>query len=232
MVAAALRIGLIGDRDDTVTAHRAIPIALDLAAKAIGRPVQPNWLPTESIGDGAGLADFAGLWCVPASPYRSMDGALTAIRWAREHDLPFLGTCGGFQHAVIETARNVLGWHDAEHAETAPDAARPVISLLECALVEAEEVLTVVPGTLLAQAYVSATFAESYRCRFGLNPAFARELLAGPARAAATGPTGDVHALEWPSHRFFVATLFQPERAALAGRLPTLVEAFVRAAAG
>lgn len=227
-----ITIGLIGDYNDSVPAHRAIPLALRHAAAGLGIAVGFEWIPTEQIVSDSRVSKFHGLWCVPASPYRSMDGALTAIRWAREHDLPFLGTCGGFQHAVIETARNVLRWHDAEHAETAPDAARPVISLLECALVEAEEVLTVVPGTLLAQAYVSATFAESYRCRFGLNPAFARELLAGPARAAATGPTGDVHALEWPSHRFFVATLFQPERAALAGRLPTLVEAFVRAAAG
>ena len=229
---AALRIGLVGDRDAAKTAHQAIPVALALAGRALGRPVQTTWLPTGQIGEGAVLGSFDGLWCVPGSPYDSMAGALTAIRWARERNLPFLGTCGGFQHAVIESARNVLGWHDAEHAETAPDAERPVISLLACALIEAEEVLTAVPGTWLAHAYGSATFIEGYRCRYGLNPGFAQALLAGPARVAATGSSGEVRALEWPAQRFFVAALFQPERAALAGRLPPLVEAFVGAAAG
>jgi len=67
-------------------------------------------------------AGFDGFWCVPASPYRDIDGALRAIRFAREQRRPFLGTCGGFQHAVLEYARNVLGWADAEHGELAPNA--------------------------------------------------------------------------------------------------------------
>jgi CTP synthase (UTP-ammonia lyase) len=53
-----------------------------------------------------------------------MSGALLAIRYAGENDVPFIGTCGGFQHAVIEYARNVLGWADAAHAETDPHTAR------------------------------------------------------------------------------------------------------------
>jgi CTP synthase (UTP-ammonia lyase) len=108
-------------------------------------------IPTDTITRVEVVAGFDGLWCVPASPYRSMDGALTAIRFARERSRPFLGTCGGFQHAVIEYARNVLGWPDAEHAETSPDAARPVINELECALVEATETVTLFPGTRIAR---------------------------------------------------------------------------------
>ena len=131
-----LAIALIGDRDDAVTAHRAIPKALALAAEATGVDLRPAWVATDGINADADLAGYDGFWCVPASPYRSMDGALRAIRFARTHDKPFLGTCGGFQHAVVEYARNVLGWADADHAETAPDAARAVIVPLACSLVE------------------------------------------------------------------------------------------------
>ena len=127
---AAIRIGLIGDYNPAVTAHQAIPRALALTGDTLRVPIDHEWIPTEEIHDAARLSGFDGLWCVPASPYRSMEGALRAIRFAREQGRPFLGTCGGFQHAIIEYARNVLGWADAEHAETAPNAARPVITPL------------------------------------------------------------------------------------------------------
>jgi CTP synthase (UTP-ammonia lyase) len=117
-----IRIGLIGDYDASVVAHQSIPVALQLAAKELALTIVPEWVPTEEIQDVACVAGFDGLWCVPASPYRNMEGALRAVRFAREKRRPFLGTCGGFQHAVIEYARNVLGWTNADHAETAPDA--------------------------------------------------------------------------------------------------------------
>jgi CTP synthase (UTP-ammonia lyase) len=72
---------------------------------------------------------------------------------------------------------------------------------------------------------------EGYRCRYGLNPKFQVELVAGPLRAGADDETGEVHAVELDGHPFFVATLFQPERAALKGQAVPLVEAFVRACA-
>lgn len=224
-----LRIGLVGDRDDSITAHRAIPRALQLAADERQCALQASWLPTDQIPDRAALQGFDGLWCVPGSPYRDMDGALRAIRVAREAGVPFLGTCGGFQHAVIEFARHELGWTDADHAESSPEAERAVISLLECGLVEARETLNAVAGSRLAKAYGDAAFSEGYRCRYGLNPRFVTSLLDGGLRVAATGPAGDVRALELADHPFFVATLFQPERAALEGRTPPLVRAFVLA---
>jgi CTP synthase (UTP-ammonia lyase) len=233
-VAAALNIGVVGDRDDTIAAHRALPIALDLAAQAVRAPLRFEWIATDAIDDAQRLSPFDALWCVPGSPYRSKDGALRAIQHARESGVPFLGTCGGFQHAVIEYARHVLGWHDADHAETADgNGRRLVISQLECSLVEASETLNAVPGSRLAAAYGTPTFDEGYRCRFGLNPDFLDALLAGPLTVAATGPGGDVRALELRrgEHPFYLLTLFQPERAALQGRVPPLVRAFVAAAA-
>src|SRR5262249_20584689 len=143
-------IGLIGDYDATVPAHQAIPIALQLAADAAAVEVKWQWVPTEEVRSVARVSAFDGLWCVPASPYRNMAGALLAIQYARESGRPFLGTCAGFQHAVIEYARNVLGWADAEHAETAPDAVRPVIAPLACALVEATGAVRFFPSSRIA----------------------------------------------------------------------------------
>src|ERR1041385_7607653 len=111
---AAIRIGLIGDYNPRVVAHDAIPKALQLAAEPLGIPrVEACWLPIASLtqvsneNSNEKLRAFDGLWCVPGSPYSSMDGALEAIRFARTTGMPFRGTCGGFQHAMIEYARNV-----------------------------------------------------------------------------------------------------------------------------
>jgi CTP synthase (UTP-ammonia lyase) len=231
-MATVARVGLVGDYDRLVPAHQAIPPALALAADALALTVVHMWLPTEEIRSETDVAGFDGVWCVPGSPYRSMDGALRAIRFAREQGRPFLGTCGGFQHAILEFARDVLGWENAEHAETSPGAERPVVTPLTCALVEASDTMRFVPGSHIAAAYGVAEATERYRCRYGINPAFQAELLAGGLRAVATDAAGEVRAVELSEgHPFFVATLFQPERAALAGTLPPLVAAFVRAAA-
>ncbi|MDP1533645.1 MAG: hypothetical protein Q8L92_08710, partial [Rubrivivax sp.] len=79
-----LRVGLVGDHDEAIPAHRAIPLALALAAADLGCAVRPTWLHTDTLIDPRALEGYDALWCVPGSPYRSMDGALRAIRFARE----------------------------------------------------------------------------------------------------------------------------------------------------
>lgn len=227
----AIRIALIGDYDPQVTAHQAIPVALGMLAEQTGRDVQFQWLPTESIHVDTPLQDFDGFWCVPASPYKSEAGALRAIRFAREQQRPFLGTCGGFQHAVLEFSRNVLGWADAEHGETSPDSQRAVLTPLTCSLVEAVDSIHLVAGSLIAKAYETSEIREGYRCRFGVNPQFERALLTHQLHAVGHDSAGDLRAIELNDHVFFVATLFQPERAALKGLVPPLVRAFVEACA-
>ncbi len=222
-------IALIGDYDLSVLAHRAIPLALQLAQDTTGITINSQWVPTDSITDTALLHNFDGLWCVPASPYRSETGALRAIQFARENRRPFLGTCGGFQHLVIEYARNVLHWTDAEHAETQPVATRHVIAPLSCSMVEVSDVVQLKRDSHIAEIYQSDHAHEGYHCNYGLNPAFAPALLSGPLRATAWDQSGDVRAVELETHPFFIGTLFQPERAALRGELPPLVAAFVRA---
>lgn len=224
-----IKIGLIGDYNPIVVAHQAIPTAISLAGKAQQIDVGFEWVPTDEISSVERIARFAGLWCVPGSPYRNMEGALHAIRFARETRRPFLGTCGGFQHAVVEYARNVLGWADADHAETAPGSSRAVIVPLECSLVEVTNTIRLKPGTRLSRAYGREEIVEGYHCRYGLNPAFLRPLTSSGLRIAGEDSMGDVRALELDEHPFFVATLFQPERAALRGECPPVVSTFIEA---
>jgi CTP synthase (UTP-ammonia lyase) len=227
----AIRIGLIGDYNAAVTAHQAIPIALALSADHLRVSIDHEWIPTDEIRDASQVSGFDGLWCVPATPYRSMEGALRAIRFAREERRPFLGTCGGFQHAILEYARHVLGWADAEHAESNPGAVRPVITPLACSLVEKTDTIRFRQGSIVADAYGCLETAEGYHCNYGINPAFLSAITSGPLRVCGEDRLGEVRAVELAGHPFFVATLFQPERAALTGKTPPLIAAFLRAIA-
>jgi CTP synthase (UTP-ammonia lyase) len=230
MKRTTVTIGLIGDRSDSVLAHQAIPVAIESADEKLGIAAAYEWVPTERIKSASRVAAFDGLWCVPGSPYRSMEGALLAIRCAREGRIPFLGTCGGFQHAIIEYARNVLGWHEATHGETDSAATLAVISPLSCGILNGSGSVQLLAGTRIAAAYGADEATEEYLCSYGVNPDFRASLVAGPLREAARDDTGELRAVELDEHPFFVATLFQPERAALRGRPAPLVTAFISAA--
>ncbi|HEY0288841.1 MAG TPA: CTP synthase [Pseudomonas sp.] len=224
-----IRIALVGDYDQDVPAHQAIPVALERVKHELGIDLDFQWLPTAQVGDGNDLRAFDGIWCVPASPYRDMDGALTAIRFAREQHVPFLGTCGGFQHALLEYARNHLGWADAEHAETAPDSHRAIITPLSCSLVEAFAPIRLLPGSRICDAYGALDTQERYRCRYGLRRELEEAMFGGAMKVSGYDHEDEIRAIELQDHPFFVATLFQPERAALEGQTPPLVKAFVQA---
>src|SRR6202035_4407938 len=115
----AIRVALVGDLNQQQKAHQAIPKALSAAPDS---PVESVWVPTESVGKDEPLTNFDGIWCVPGMPYRNTDGVLAAIRHARISRTPFLGTSAGFQYALIEYARNVLGLRDADHQKSNPKA--------------------------------------------------------------------------------------------------------------
>ena len=90
-----LRVGIIGDFDPSYSSHAATNNALSQAARAMSLSLDLSWLSTLSLdeeGSRMVLEQFDALWCAPGSPYKSMNGALRAIRFAREHDWPFVGT--------------------------------------------------------------------------------------------------------------------------------------------
>jgi CTP synthase (UTP-ammonia lyase) len=222
----------VGDYSAHVTAHRAIPAALRIASAVLGCEVEETWLPTARLAEEAAidLSRFQGLWCVPASPYENFDGALRAITYARENDVPFLGTCGGFQHAVIEYARNVLG-RDADHAEMNPYAAEPLFAKLLCSMIEVEARIHLSPDSVLAEIYGCLSVTEPYHCNFGMNPACASWFDGGPMSISGVDDDGYPRAVELAGHPFFLGTAFQPERSSLAGQPHPLIVAFVGALA-
>lgn len=226
----SLRIALVGDYNPDVTAHQAIPLAIDDAAAVLDIPVDYHWLATSDIHSTDDLAEFDAIWVVPASPYKNSEGAFLAIRYARENSLPFLGTCGGFQHAVIEYARNVMGWDDAAHAETDSEG-RMVIAPLSCSMVEKTDTIELRTNTLIARAYGRDEITEGYHCNYGVSADFAAALQDQSLRVTGWDEEGEIRAVELVTHPFFVATLFQHERNALEGRPAPLVQAFLYAAA-
>lgn len=226
------RLALIGDFNAEVVAHRAIPLALDLANQATGCAVAWDWIGTDTITDAPRqLAAYAGIWCVPASPYKSMTGALAAIRFTREARRPFLGTCGGFQHALIEFARNVANLAAADHAETNANAAELVITPLACSLVGQHENILFTPGSQMHRIFSGTPSHEAYHCNYGVNPLYRARLETAGLRFSGFDREMQIRALELPAHPFFLGTLFQPERSALVGRSHPLIKAFVRATA-
>jgi CTP synthase (UTP-ammonia lyase) len=224
----SVRVALVGDYRASAVAHQAIPPAVQLAAQHLNLNVTADWIATPEINIAA-LADYDAIWVVPGSPYQNDAGVFATIQWARENGKPFLGSCGGFQYAVIEYARNVLGWDDAAHAETDKEG-RWVIAPLSCSLVEQRGEVTFKPDSRIALAYAALQSDEGYHCNFGVNPEFSQALETQHLQITSWDLAGDVRGIELNDHPFFIATLFQSERAALQNRLSPLVVAWLQAA--
>lgn len=226
-MASAVRIGVIGDFNESNATHVATNTGIQHAAAALGREFEVVWLPTDEPQD---LGACAGLVCSPGSPYRSLDGALVGISYARENGVPFLGTCGGFQHLVLEYARNVLGVSDADHAETNPYASRLFITPLRCSLKGKALDVEIRPCTRAASAYGALQSTENYYCNFGLSPEYTEQLEAAGLRVTGSDADGEVRIMEVDGHPFCVGTLFVPQARSEPGRPHPLVLAFCKAA--
>lgn len=208
-----IRLAVIGDYDPAFPPHPATDAAIAHAAAALELAVEATWLPTAELAAApeAALRAFDAFWGAPGSPYRSMEGALRAIRFAREAGRPFLGTCGGFQHAVLEFARSVLGFADAQHAEYDPYASNLFIAALPCSLVGKTMRVTLRPGSRARDLYAAEAVEETYYCNFGLDRRHAALLEAGGFRTTGVDQDGEPRLLELAGHPFFVATLFVPQ---------------------
>jgi len=226
------RVGLVGDFNPDVLAHQAIQLCFEIA-KGMGLGLELVWTGTETLkpGDEGLVKRFSGIWCVPASPYRNTDGALWAIQFARTRRVPFLGTCGGYQHALLEYARSVLGLKDADHEEINAQATLPFLSRMQCALVEKSQKVVVMSPGRFHEIYGTDAAMEGYHCRYGLNPAFEHLFRGRELEVVARSEEGEARAVMLRAHPFFVGTHFQPERAALKGSLHPIVHAFFNACA-
>ena len=223
-------IAIIGEFNPDFAPHLATNASIDHSSASLGATVDYRWISTSDV-DEAVLCDHLGFWVAPGSPYKNMERALNAIRYARENGVPCLGTCGGFQHMIIEYARNVLGVCDAQHAEYDPYASKLFVSKLDCSLIGRRLELRFTADSLVAACYGSTRAAESYYCDFGVHPQQVAALRAGPLRIVGSDDNGAVRVVELPGHPFFVGTLYVPQVQSRPSAPHPLVTAFVRATA-
>ncbi|WP_214411633.1 CTP synthase C-terminal region-related (seleno)protein [Sphaerisporangium fuscum] len=232
--AFAARLALVGDRSPHVRAHGRIPVLLDALRERDLLELDVYWIPTEDAGQDGALDGFDGVWLVPGSPYASEAGALAAVRAAREGRVPFLGTCAGFQHALLEYARDVCGMRGALHAENAAlddDADGMLIMPLACSLVGHEAPVRVTAGSLAEKVLGADRRMERYHCSYGLNQSYLGLLREHGMSFTGFDDDGQARIAELAEHPFFLCTLFQPELAGDGARPHPIVRAFAAAAA-
>jgi len=224
-----MTIAVVGDYGAERPTHKATQKALE---HAVQPPLRFEWLATETAAemDESELASYAGLLISPGSPYRNMDGALKAIRVARERGVPLLGNCGGFQHAAIEFVRDVLGVEDADHEESNPGASELAIVKLPFSLAGREHEVFFEQGSRVAAIYGVSAAVEPFFCSFGLNPKYRAAVEERGLAISGTGDDGTARVFELPEHPFFIATLYVPQARYTPDDPHPLVTAFVATA--
>lgn len=230
-----VRIGIVGDFQAGFEPHTAISTSVEhsQAKDPTCPPVRLEWVSTVDAehNDDEQLAAYAGWWIAPGSPYQSMSGALRIIRYAREHDVPLLGTCGGYQHVVLEYARSILGFSEANAEYNDPYASELFITALNCSLAGRTMAVSVAPETTAAGLYRRNSVTERYYCDFGLNLDHLPALTAAGLVVSGIDQDGEPRIIELPHLRYFVATLFVPQTSSTPETPHPLVTGLLRAAA-
>jgi CTP synthase (UTP-ammonia lyase) len=228
-------IAVVGDFNPDFPGHRMIREAIGHAAESLCVDAHVEWIPTPEITNqnvGKVLAGFHGLIVAPGSPYQSFDGALAAIEFGRTGLRPYYGSCAGFQHTLIEYARNVMGLADAHSAEYGTDSKNIVVVPVSCPVPNRptgqprlsgavdcpENTIRILPGTRAARIYQRESAVEEYFCNYEANLAFQSRFDVAGLRVTGVGPHGEARIVEIPAHPWFLATLFQPQRATAPGR--------------
>ncbi len=237
-----LDIALVGKYTELPDAYKSISESFIHAGAANDCKVKLHYVNSEQLTEenvGEKLGSMAGILVAPGFGNRGIEGKITAVRFARENKIPFLGICLGMQCAVIEFARNVLGFADANSSEMG-QTKHPVIDLME-----EQKGITAKGGTMrlgaypcqlkegskVAEAYGTTLIQERHRHRYEFNSDFLEAYEQGGMQAVGTNPeTGLVEVVEIPSHPWFVGAQYHPEYKSTVERPHPLFIAFVKAA--
>jgi CTP synthase len=237
-------IGLIGKYIELQDAYKSILESFVHAGAMNDCKVQvvnvhSEFITPDNVAEKLGNLD--GLVVAPGFGHRGVEGKIVAVKYARENRLPFFGICLGMQMAVIEYARNVLGWKDAHSTEMDVHTPHPVIDLME-----EQKKVTTKGGTMRLGAYPCAlkegslawqiyggqpVISERHRHRWEFNNAYLRPFEDAGMVASGTNPeSGLVEIIELPSHPFFVGVQYHPElKSTVESPQPIFVH-FIRAA--
>ena len=238
----SISIGIIGDFNPEKPSHIATNGALKHSADFLSLDVKTEWLGTgnlrrKSVKDTIG--QYQGLLAAP-TPYLFVDGAIKAIRLAREMNIPFLGTCGGSQYTLLEFARNVAGMTNAGHTELTPQTDMPLLIKIACAVDKAKDPggprmlgffdINLVPGTVAFKLYGKPKVSESYSCSYELNPDYEGRLIESGLIISGVDDDGKARIFEVHNKRFFIATGFLPQLNSTPENPHSLITAFLQSA--
>lgn len=235
-------VGLVGKYVSLPDAYLSIVEALKHAGYAHGTEIDIRWIDAEEVDDqnvADYLADVDGVLVPGGFGSRGLIGKIAAIRYAREHKLPFFGICLGMQLACIEFARNVVGIHDADTGEENPACPHKIIDLLPDQEAEGDLGGTLrlglypcrlVEGTLAHQLYGQDLVQERHRHRYEFNNAYRERLAAAGLTFSGLSPDGRlVEIVEIKDHPFFIAAQFHPEFISRPNRPQAIFDGFVAA---
>jgi len=235
-------IALVGKYTELPDAYKSISESFVHAGAVNDCKVRLHYVNSEKINDATvaeALGSMSGILVAPGFGNRGIEGKIVAVRYARENKVPFLGICLGMQCAVIEFARNVLGYADANSSEMC-QTAHPVIDLMEEQKGITEKGGTMRlgaypchldPHSLVSRAYNATTISERHRHRYEFNNDYLDEFEAAGMRAVGMNPdTGLVEVVELEDHPWFVGTQYHPEYRSTVLRPHPLFVAFVAAA--
>ncbi len=217
-------IAVVGKYVELQDAYKSILESFVHAGAANRCKVKVHYVHSEHV-DGNNVEEVLGnmhaILVAPGFGERGLEGKIVAVRYAREHGVPFFGICLGMQMAVVEFARNVLGYDDAASTEVRPETKHPVIDLMED-----QKTTTIKGGTMRLGAYDCVLengslahdvygvdkIRERHRHRYEFNSSYLEEMESKGLKASGRNPqTGLVEVVEIPSHPFFIATQFHPE---------------------
>lgn len=237
-----LQIALVGKYVKLHDSYLSIVESLNHASFVVGKKVKIKWVDSDSVTDQTApeiFADCKGIILPGGFGQRGIEGMIAACRYARENKLPYFGICLGMQIAVIEFARSVLGYADANSREFDELCPHPVIDLMK----DQEGVIMggtmrlgkypckVAKGTILEQAYKSKMIEERHRHRYEFNNEYREEIISKGLVISGTSPDEKlVESVEVPG-QFHIGVQFHPEfKSRPNGAGPLFVE-FLKAAA-
>lgn len=227
-----LKIAIIGEFYQNFLPHTSLNKSLDYLARSMNVLIEYKWIETTDLLANPKniLSSYHGIWSAPGSPFKSLEGALNAIRYARENNIPHLGTCAGFQHSVIEIARNILGYSDAHHEEYTPESSDLFINKLVCSLAGKTMKVQIKENTHAYNCYKTPIVEENYYCNFGINPQALEKLKHPNLVFSGTDQDGEIRILELKNNDYFIATLFVPQTKSTPREPHPLIYGFISAA--